>query len=529
MSKAKHQRYAVVDLFAGPGGLGEGLASVKGSKGKNPFQIVLSIEKDATAHSTLLFRSFLRQFDRGFPREYYEFMNGSSKEPDWSKLFPKQWNAAVKEALLMELGTSQTGKVLAPKLDRIRKKFAGRTVLIGGPPCQAYSLVGRARNIGKKGYVAKDDPKHFLYKEYIKILSRLKPAAFIMENVKGILSSSLEGQKIFDWILDDLSNAGGKANYQLIALCPRNQQQDGPSTKEQKHHDFVIRAEDFGVPQARHRVFVVGLRRDVFDAAEKVSIPYPKLLPVKVRTSVGDVLGTMPKLRSGLSSGSDSSEAWTSVVKDAADLLLSLQLPIKKNLVKKFRKRLGLVASEATVSLCHLPRTSARSAGISKKCPKELGAWLNDARLEALANHETRGHMRADLVRYLYASIYAEVAGVSPKAGDFPKSLAPDHKNWKSGKFADRFRVQRSNQPSSTITSHISKDGHYFIHPDPLQCRSLTVREAARLQTFPDNYFFKGNRTEQFVQVGNAVPPFLALKIGQVIFDILRRAQLNET
>lgn len=151
--------------------------------------------------------------------------------------------------------------------------------------------------------------------------------------------------------------------------------------------------------------------------------------------------------------------------------------------------------------------------------PAGLRAWYSDPRMGGVSLHETRSHMRSDLHRYLFASCYAASLGVSPKLVNFPNTLLPDHENvgGKDTPFADRFRVQLGAQPSSTVVSHIAKDGHYYIHPDPSQCRSLTVREAARLQTFPDNYFFEGSRTEQYLQVGNAVPPYLARQIAGLV------------
>jgi len=159
-----------------------------------------------------------------------------------------------------------------------------------------------------------------------------------------------------------------------------------------------------------------------------------------------------------------------------------------------------------------------------------LPKWYLDDKLIGVANHETRSHIKEgshikeDLWRYLFVACFGKLRGRSPKLAEFPTLLLPKHRNAKSGDFANRFKAQLWNEASKTITSHISKDGHYFIHPDPLQCRSLTVREAARIQTFPDNYFFCGPRTEQFHQVGNAVPPLLAKQFARIVYKIVYQA-----
>lgn len=520
-------RYSVVDIFAGPGGLAEGFSSVSSSDGDRAFRIVLSIEKEASAHATLRLRSFLRQFHGSLPQSYYDLINHGVAEPDWAALYPEQWRAAEEEAWQLELGKEDTATRLDHRLDSISKESGDNVILIGGPPCQAYSLVGRSRNLGKEGYVPSKDEKHFLYREYIRILDRLNPAAFVMENVKGMLSSSVDGEnRIFDQVLRDLrgDRIGGR-EYRLIALDPRSGQQLDLGRFEPRAKDFIVRAEDFGVPQARHRVIIVGLRADLAN-----DLPDSALGDLMVRhtlkATVGHVLSGMPRLRSGLSQEADGWKEWRRIVENAMAFVAELDTNLPDDLQRTVADRAAHY-HRAFGALNDDPGREGVGIGISMDCPGDLRDWLTDPRLENLPNHATRSHMGSDLVRYFFAAVFAEVVGRSPKASDFPDELAPDHGNWSSGKFADRFRVQLTGGPSTTVTSHISKDGHYFIHPDPMQCRSLTVREAARLQTFPDNYLFKGNRTQQYIQVGNAVPPLLARWIGDALYTILEARRMQ--
>ncbi len=197
-----NSEFAVIDLFAGPGGLGEGFAKA-GRCGDVSMKIQLSVEMEANAVQTLRLRSFLRRFGNDFPAEYYAALNGGAEFPNWSKLYPEEWKHAEQEVRQLVLGDAGVFDEIAGVLDKVRTDFEGNTILIGGPPCQAYSLAGRSRNKGKEDYVLENDHRHYLYKEYVNILERLEPAAFVMENVKGMLSSKVDGGGLFHRVLDD--------------------------------------------------------------------------------------------------------------------------------------------------------------------------------------------------------------------------------------------------------------------------------------------------------------------------------------
>lgn len=535
----------VIDLFAGPGGLGEGFSAYR-SKGDSFFKIAISVEKEASAHRTLTLRAVFRQFEQGkAPESYYAFLRGELGKHPEDQLYQLPeiqgaLKAAQQEAQQLTLGDDNHREVYG----KIRNALAGdESILIGGPPCQAYSLVGRSRNNGAKDkiYSAAEDHRNFLYKEYLRIIAKFQPMVFVMENVKGMLSAKVGGQYIFPAIRSDLQDPCGsiqvtpdkgrqKHHYQIYSFVPEKgtlslfDQENKQAQDNFEPKDFIIRCENYGVPQSRHRVVLLGIRSDIAESLGTLNLLKASQSTPTVRQAISD----LPAIRSKVSKSKDSTEAWRDTITRFGKKSLKILARddhVPDIVFDQFVEHLKKVEQS--------PESHGDDKGLIKRnfesdLPEALKRWYEDARLENhIVNHESRGHIQGDLHRYLYYSTYAHVVGLSPTSRNLPELLWPAHSNFNSGKFADRFRVQIADYPGTTVTSHISKDGHYFIHYDPTQCRSLTVREAARLQTFPDNYYFVGNRTEQYVQVGNAVPPYLARQLADVVFGILQSADVQ--
>jgi len=524
----------VVDLFAGAGGLGEGFIAANAG-----FEVDLSVESNPHAAKTLLFRAFYHRSKEVLgkvPEEYYQVIRG---ELSFEKLYEKYsqiYEYCRERVDCKELGENEYSR---HTIHRKIKKLAENNkhwVLLGGPPCQAYSKVGRARNKGIKGYDPAKDNRHFLYLEYLSIIANNWPSVFIMENVPGLLSSKVNGESMFNKILEDLVNPSAifpisvkkkTFGYKLYSLCSRSLNFGLFGNDLDNGKNFVVESEKYGIPQKRHRVIIVGVRSDIDNE--------PALLEPSDEIVVEDVLSDLPRIRSGLTK-EDSNERWVRIIKSAQ------KEPWWHELDKISDQGVMNLMSDITENIKPPKRGVGapflKSENSKIKMRKKLNDWFIDGKVGGFANHESKSHMDSDIYRYLFLSCLiayrenlASKTGVSfsTKISDFPQSLLPKHKNVQEANkadlnsvaFANRFNVQRYKAPSSTIVSHIMRDGHYFIHPDPTQCRSLTVREAARLQTFPDNYFMCGPRTEQFRQVGNAVPPLLAKQVAYIIASVL--------
>lgn len=536
MLKDKFLQIPIIDIFAGPGGLGEGFSSVL-DKNKKVFKIKLSIEKDIDAHKTLELRSFFRKFNsNNVPLEYYNVLKESNlltREALILELYdkyPKEASEAKKEAWKAELGSNFPPATLIDK--RIIESLNGAKdwLLIGGPPCQAFSMAGRSR----VGGIDNDDHRVYLYKEYLRIIAVHHPTVFVMENVKGLLSAKVNNEKVFDWILKDLRNPSSvfketkSPNYKIYSLSTKPDSFDLNGNPNYKHNrDFLIQSEKYKVPQKRHRVILLGIREDI-DVI-------PEILPLGLKeTTLSSIIGDLPKLRSGLGRTIISSNTVNGVKKREYKNEVDSDENWEKT-INGFKKEMFTWGDFDAKQNFYNVKASVYGLGneyikfITPSIENPLYEWFKDENLKGVCNHETRSHLVDDLKRYQFACTYALIYKRFPRLKDYKSHsdvLMPDHISTSSGKFVDRFRVQMPDCAATTITSHISKDGHYFIHYDPNQCRSLTVREAARIQTFPDNYLICGSRTSQYHQVGNAVPPYLAYQIAQIVAIIFKESKL---
>ncbi len=463
----------------------------------------MSIEKDEQAHRTLRLRSYLRKIlnsDGTLPKVYLDYMERHDKTSFQNLISykPEEWRESGEETLCDTL-VDGDDRLVKMGMERVKKwrevHGEGPLILIGGPPCQAYSLVGRSRRKHDESF--DQDPKHTLYKCYLSFIKKLQPDIFIMENVKGLLSAKHAGYGVFNRICSDMKESG----YTIHSLVTPT-----PHTPK----DYVVEAERYGIPQMRHRVILLGVK-------DETGLEPSTLTPQKTFV-LGAALRGLPKLRSDFSRRN---KGWRNM--NWAEYI--------SNVAK------GLIASKECSDL-----DSILARVISREAPEltfssaidstgnRYARWYRGrfGYSKVLSNHESRSHLAKDLDRYLFCAAFAEKSRTPARLEEFPDFLLPNHKNVQEAKssnseykFNDRFRVQVWGRPSTTITSHIAKDGHYYIHPDPAQCRSLTVREAARLQTFPDDYLFEGCRTSQYTQVGNAVPPLLAQQIASIVASAL--------
>lgn len=522
-------RIPVVDVFAGPGGLGEGFSG----HGSKAFKVVLSVEKEANAHRTLKLRAFYHALESPENRQkfYYPLVSEqghkTSLNKDATDLDERlAVEAAEAEALQLTLGQKEDDELLHRRVKEIAD--SGRPwVLVGGPPCQAYSVIGRNRNKANPKYKFEEDERIFLYKHYRKLISEFGPAVFIMENVRGLLSAKINAKArgkdrdlgIFKMIRDDLhAIRHNQSGYRLFSLT------SGCADDAADPAQFLVRAENHGIPQARHRVLILGVREDIL--GDRI----PETLCKRDRVNLRSILVGLKPIRSSISIKHpvpDNDMNWAEITRaqfsrsakicnaaggltDVVEILEGLSCSEDKNL-------LSVTAKEYSF------QTRNEDCGQHESdLPEDLRRWIFDSDMMSVENHFTHGHNPGDLARYAFVASFRQARNRSPLSEQFPEALAPKHENWESGKFKDRFYSHDPASPALTITSHIGKDGHHFIHWDPRQCRAFSVREAARIQTFPDNYVFLGGRGSQYEQVGNAVPPMLSTQIAGIIENLIQ-------
>ena len=405
-----------LDLFAGAGGLSEGFIQA----GFNP---IAHVESDTAACFTLRTRMAYHWLKANNQIEIYsEYLHGKINRPDFYDSIPEEITSSVINA---EIG-KPTMRSIFNTIDALLKNRK-LDLIVGGPPCQAYSVIGRSRDSnGMRG-----DKRNYLYRYYGEFLKRYQPKYFVFENVTGLLSAKDQSGKLY---LDSMRDLFYKHGYETEFM--------------------TLSANDFGVLQSRKRVILVGKRG-------KSSGFFPTPTSWNPNTTVKEIFCDLPSISAG--GGSKG--------------------PCK---VKTYR-----------------------------------GSWLYESGIKnddlPITLHDARPHTKQDLEIYKIAVQLWNKGKQRLNYNSLPNRLKT-HRHRSS--FLDRFKVVSSNLPyAHTVVAHISKDGHYYIHPDIKQNRSITPREAARLQTFPDNYFFESTkiipgRTSAFKQIGNAVPVLLSSKIA---------------
>ena len=385
----------------------------------------LSIEKNENAHRTLELRAFFRQFGyEKIPEEYYAFLRGEIPRHELFKRYPHESGAAARIAWHAELGHDDFPPEVVDQKIEVALDGAKTWILIGGPPCQAYSMVGRSRLRGGDPEGYEKDPRHLLYKEYLRILAVHKPPFFIFENVKGILSSKINGSNAFAHILSDLqeprledeprsSRSRKIPNALRYRIFPLS---EGSAAffSSREVSNYVMEAEKHGIPQSRHRVILLGVRSDI-----PVS-PRP-LAPCDSVITTREVIEDLPKLRSGLSREKDDGHLWVEAIKSILKSSWFQGSSLEETLKREI------------VSACEALSTSMSMGGefiASSQKPSRYQDWYVDARLKGACNHSTRLHMRQDLHRYLFASCFAKLYERSPLLKDFPAELLPNTKMW---------------------------------------------------------------------------------------------------
>lgn len=404
-----------IDLFSGAGGLSEGFI-------KAGFNPIAHVEIDSNACKTLETRLIFHKLKEENKLDfYYDYLQGKITREDFVL---EHSNKEISDSVINTAIGGNNNETIFNIIDTLAKNKEV-DLIVGGPPCQAYSLIGRARD--KDGM--KNDSRNHLYKEYAKFLKEYNPKIFVFENVLGLITAN-EG-KFFKNMKAYFKRIGYELDYSIEI------------------------SSDYGVLQKRKRIILIGWRKDV-------DFKFPQFNKINNNWKLTDLLTDLKKLKPG-----------------------------EQNNITKYR----------TATTDYLSKFELRNG------------------VDFVTQHIARPHNDRDLEIYKIAIKKFE-KGERLKYPDLPERLKT-HKNQKS--FVDRYKVVDSEGLSHTMVAHISKDGHHYIYPDKKQVRSLSVREAARIQSFPDDFFFEGGRTAAFKQIGNAVPPLMASEIAFSIKDKLKR------